>query len=49
MADQAKPEAGAVNLCQEGQEVVVNYTYTDLGRQIMILDIGAQLSLAGVP
>ena len=30
------------------KEVVVNYTYTNLGRQ-MILDIGAPLSLAGVP
>ena len=27
---------------------MINYTYTDLGRQMMILDFGAQLSLAGV-
>ena len=27
---------------------MIKYTYTDLGRQMMILDIGAPLSLAGV-
>lgn len=27
---------------------MTNYTYTDLGRQMMILDIGAPLSLMGV-
>ena len=53
-----KPNASeppaAVNLCEEvkdvavAKEVMVNYTYTDLGRQMMILDIGAPLSLAGV-
>ena len=48
-----KPEAAAVNLCEEAKdiavakEVMVNYTYTDLGRQMMILDIGAPLSPAG--
>ena len=51
---ETKPEAAVVNLCEEAKdievakEVVVNYTYTDLGRQMMILDIGAPLSLAGV-
>ena len=51
---ETKPEAAAVNLCEEAKdievaiEVMVNYTYTDLGRQMMILDIGAPLSLAGV-
>ena len=39
-----------VNLCEEGfrlsEELLVNYT--DLGRQMMILDIGAPVSLAGV-
>ena len=39
-----------VNLCEEGftlsEEMLVNYT--DLGRQMMILDIGAPVSLAGV-
>ena len=51
-----KAEAGVkdntttVNLCDEGfnlsKELLVNYT--DLGRQIMILDIGAPVSLVGV-
>ena len=39
-----------VNLCNEGfnlsEELLVNYT--DLGRQIMILDISAPVSLVGV-
>ena len=39
-----------VNLCKEGfslsEELLVNYI--DLGRQMMILDIGAPLSMAGV-
>ena len=39
-----------VNLCEEGftlsEEMLVNYT--NLGRQMMILDIGALVSLAGV-
>ena len=41
----------AVNLCKEvsiGEEMVINYTYTDMGRQMMILDIGAPVSIAGV-
>ena len=40
-----------VQLCEgmiEGEEMVINYTYTDLGRQLMILDIGAPVSLAGM-
>ena len=51
---ETKPEAAAVNLCEDAKdiavakEVMVNYTYTDLGRQMMILDIGAPLSLVGV-
>ena len=28
--------------------MVINYTYTDLGRQMMILDLGAPVSIAGV-
>ena len=28
---------------------MINYTYTDMGRQMMILDIGAPVSIAGVP
>ena len=35
--------ATAVNLCNQnimmGEELQINYTYTDLGRQLMILDI----------
>ena len=27
---------------------MINYTYNDLGRQMMILDIGAPVSIAGV-
>ena len=45
---ETKPDAGAVNLCEESKEVMINYTYTDLGRQMMILDIEAPLSLAGM-
>ena len=45
---ETKPDAAAVNLCEESKEVMINYTYTDLGRQMMILDIGAPLILAGV-
>ena len=40
-----------VNLCKEvsvGEEMMINYTYTDMGRQMMILDIGAPVSIAGV-
>ena len=40
-----------VQLCEgmvEGEEMVINYTYTDLGKQVMILDIGAPVSLSGI-
>ena len=40
-----------VNLCEEveaGKELMINYTYTYLGRQMMILDIGAPVSIAGI-
>ena len=37
----------AVNLC-ESPEMVINYTYKDIGHQMMILDIGAPVSIAGV-
>ena len=37
----------AVNLC-ESSEMVINYTYKDMGCQMMILDIGAPVSIAGV-
>ena len=29
--------------------MVINYTYTDQGRQMMILDLGAPVSVAGIP
>ena len=42
----------AINLCQEvssSEEMVINYTYTDMGCQLMILDIGAPVSVSGIP
>ena len=42
----------AINLCENMaviEDMVINYTYTDIGRQIMILDLGASVSIAGVP
>ena len=42
----------AVNLCESTppvEDMVINYTYTDQGRQLMILDIGAPVSVAGIP
>ena len=41
-----------MNLCKATaipEDMVINYTYTDQGRQIMILDLGAPVSVAGVP
>ena len=41
-----------VNLCDNmvvPEEMVINYTYTDQGRQIMILDLRAPVSVARVP
>ena len=41
----------SVNLCKEvsvAEEMVINFTYTDFGRQMIILDIGAPVSIAGV-
>ena len=37
----------AVNLC-ESPKMIINYTNKDMGHQMMILDIGAQVSIAGV-
>ena len=37
----------AINLC-EAPEMRINYTYKEMGRQVMILDIGAPCSIAGV-
>ena len=42
----------ALNLCEStppAKDMVINYTYTDQGRQLMILDIGAPVSEAGIP
>ena len=41
----------AVNLCEKvmiGEELVINHTYMDLDMQVMILDMGALLSIVGV-
>ena len=42
----------AINLCNQevvmGEDMRINYMYTDFGRQMMILDIGAPVSLAGI-
>ena len=49
--EKAYDSPAAVDLCKEvsvTEELVINYTYTDLGRQMMILDIGAPVSIAGV-
>ena len=32
---------------KEVEEMVINYTYKDLGRQMMILDLDAPVSIAG--
>ena len=42
----------SVNLCghdiAEEMEMTINYTYKDFGRQLMILDCGASVSLEGI-
>ena len=41
----------AVNLCESippAEDMVINYTYIDQGRQLIILDIGVLVSIAGV-
>ena len=47
------PETPAVvNLCEEvsiGEDLMINYMYKDVGRQMMILDIRAPVSITGVP
>ena len=52
IVDKVPDPPTAVNLCEEvavGEELTINYTYTDMGRQMMILDIGAPVSITGVP
>ena len=42
----------SVNLCQEvsiGEDITINYTYTDTGQQLMILDIGVPVSISRIP
>ena len=39
--------APAINLC-EAPDMKIYYTYKEMGRQVMILDTGAPLSIAGV-
>ena len=42
----------SVNLCKATEnleDMVINYTYTDQGRQMMILDLGAPESVARIP
>ena len=39
-----------VNLCEsvkKVEEMVINYTYKDLGRQMIIHDLGASVSITG--
>ena len=51
MVGQDPPPAN-VNLCEAThtpEEMMINYTYTDQGRQMMILDLGAPVSVTGVP
>ena len=46
------PPTADVNLCEEKvkveQEMVINHTYKDKVRQMVILDIGAPVSIAGI-
>ena len=50
--DKVPDSPTSVNLCEEvevGKELMINYTYTDMETQMMILDIGAPVSIASVP
>ena len=52
MVDKVNDSVASVNHCEEveiSEEMVTNYTYTDIGRQMMILDIGAPVSITGFP
>ena len=45
------PPPTSVNLCKAtevSEDMVINYTYKDQGRQMMILDLGASVSVAGI-
>ena len=41
------PAATAVNICK-APEMIINYMYMEMGRQMMILDIGTPVSVAGI-
>ena len=46
------PSPTSVNLCkatENSEDMVINYTYTDQGRQMMIPDLGAPVSVARIP
>ena len=52
IVDKVTDSATSVNLCEEvevGEEMMINYIHTDMGRQMMILDNGAPVSITGVP
>ena len=46
------PPVTAINLCNQevvmGEDMQINYTYTDFGRQMMVLDIRAPVSLIDI-
>ena len=47
----ALQDSKVINFCQEvssTEEMVINYTYTEMGRQLMILDLGAPVSVSGI-
>ena len=48
----AESSTRAIDLCSqevvEEMEMTINYTYKDSGRQLIILDLGAPVSLAGI-
>ena len=41
------PLATAINIC-EAPEMLINYTYMEMGHQLMILVIGAPINVVGV-
>ena len=52
IVDKVSDSATSVNLCEKvevGEEMMINYTCTDMERQMIILDIGALVSITGVP
>ncbi len=48
IVDKVSDPSASVNICEvvaAGEELTINYTYTDMGRHIMIVDIGVLLVL----